>query len=58
MMEAIFSSMRWPPVLYRAIKARAAEEGVSVNEFVRDRMAESLNITLEAPSAKKRSREA
>ena len=43
-MEVINSSMRWTPALYRAIKAQAEIEGVSINELVRNRMAKALGV--------------
>lgn len=43
-MEVINSSMRWTPALYRAIKAQAEIEGISVNELVRNEMAKALGV--------------
>ena len=43
-MEVIYSSMRWPAVLYRAIKHEAARQGISVTELVRSTMAQALHV--------------
>ena len=43
-MEAIFSSMRWPPALYRAIKAEASKAGVSVNAYVCEHMSRVMDV--------------
>ena len=43
-MEVIYSSMRWTPALYRAIKARAEIEGISVNALVCNEMAKALGV--------------
>lgn len=42
--EVINSSMRWTPALYRAIKAQAEIEGISVNELVRNVMGKALGV--------------
>lgn len=43
-MEVIVSQMRWPPKVYREIKRKAKEEGVSVNSMVADTMAKALKV--------------
>ena len=47
-MEVVYSSIRWTPALYRAVKARAEQDGVSVNETVRRLTAEALGIKEDA----------
>ena len=43
-MEVVYSSLRWPPALYRAIKAESEKRKTSVNAFVCEMMAKSLNV--------------
>lgn len=42
--EVVYSSLRWPPELYRAIKAEAAKQGVSLNAYVCVAMARTVGI--------------
>ena len=46
-MEVVYSSIRWTPALYRAVKAKAQQDGISVNELVRRLMAEALHVELD-----------
>lgn len=45
--EVVYSSIRWTPALYRAVKAKAQQDGISVNELVRRLMAEALKVELD-----------
>ena len=42
--EVVYSSLRWPPELYRAIKAEAAKQGASLNAYVCSAMAQTVGI--------------
>ena len=53
-MEVIYSSMRWPAALYRAIKHEAARQGISVNELVRNTMAQALHVADERDTEARR----
>lgn len=42
--EVVYSSLRWPPELYRAIKAEASKQGTSVNAYVCEAMTRAVGI--------------
>lgn len=42
--EVVYSSLRWPPELYRAIKAEATKQGTSVNAYVCEAMTRAIGI--------------
>ena len=53
-MEVIYSSMRWPAALYRAIKHEAARQGISVTELVRNTMAQALHVADERDTGRRK----
>lgn len=50
-MTWILSSIRWPPVLYSALKERAYQERRSVNSLVVEAVAKLLGMNEKSPGA-------